>query len=153
MPSQIRLALVLGAAVAAVIASADASEPDGYRARVENPTECSDAEAADKWGICAYGVRLSAAGYLLDYRFHVLDANKAAPLLDRKHTPRLMVERVGAVPAVSASSVGALRQSSRSTDDEPTYLVFFANPGRRIASGDVVTVSIGEFTAKHLQVE
>jgi len=54
---------------------------------------CQDktgARCEEKWGICPNGIRLSAGGYMLDFRYRVFDKEKAAPLFSREITPYLI---------------------------------------------------------------
>jgi hypothetical protein len=106
-----------------------------------------------RWGIEIVGIRPAAAGYMLEFRYKVLDPDKAAPLFKRQTKPVLVDERTGARMAVpTPAKTGALR-----TSDPPranhVYWMFFANPGRMIQPGQRVTVEIGGFRAENLVVE
>jgi hypothetical protein len=107
----------------------------------------------ERWGIRVQGLRLTAAGYMLDFRYTVVDPAKAAPLFDRKTKPLLKDERTGAVMAVPVPpKTGALR----STNDPKagrTYFMFFANPGQFIRPYSQVTVTIGQFSVGGLTVK
>ena len=111
----------------------------------------------ERWGIEPLGVRLSAAGYMLDFRLKVLDPGKAAPLLVRKTKSHLIVEKSGAVFQVASSpKIGALRATVRTEEmvkQDRIYGTLFANPGRYVKAGDRVTVVMGDMKAEHLVVE
>jgi hypothetical protein len=113
----------------------------------------------DEWGIKLIGIRQSAAGYMLDFRYQVLDPTKAAPILQRKFspTPYLLVEKSGAKLAVPWSEkVGSMRQSVRTANQikaNKRYFMLFANPGRHVKVGDKVTLVIGDFVAQHVSVQ
>jgi len=80
---------------------------------VETGKAATQVESADTLGIEVKGLRLSAAGYMLDFRYRVLDPVKAAPLLERKIQPYLLDEASGARLAVpDAPKVGRLRATS-----------------------------------------
>jgi hypothetical protein len=99
------------------------------------------------------GLRPSAAGYMLDFRYRVLDAKKAAELVNRKTKPYLIVEKDGSTLHVPVTSkLGPLRQSAQFPKENRNYFMFFANPGRHVKSGDAVTVVIGDFKAENLIV-
>ena len=107
----------------------------------------------ETWGIRIEGIRLSAAGYMLDFRYRVLDPEKAALLFDRKTKPYLIDQKSGAKFMVpSPPKVGPLR-----TSDPPqkgrTYFIMFANPGKYIKQGYKVTVVIGDFRLEDLTVK
>jgi len=106
----------------------------------------------DKWGIKIEGIRLSAAGYMLDFRYRVIDPEKAAPLFDRQTKPYLIDQESGAKFIVpSPPKVGPLRTSNPPQADR-TYFILFANPGKYVKQGNKVTVVIGEFKAENLTV-
>ncbi len=106
-----------------------------------------------QWGVKVLSIRLSAEGYMLDFRYRVLDSEKAAPLFDRKIKPYLVDEATGAVLAVpEPPKVGALRNTRKPQPDR-NYFVLFANPGRYVQKGKKVSVVIGDFKAEHLLVE
>jgi hypothetical protein len=122
-------------------------------ATVGETFDASDPALVRRWGVRVEGVRLSAAGYMLDFRYRVVDARKAKPLFARKAKPVLTDEATGALMSVPVPpKTGALRNS-----DEPkagrTYFMFFANPGRFIAPGGRVTLAIGPFRVSGLRVE
>jgi hypothetical protein len=111
------------------------------------------AALAARWGIEIQGLYLTAAGYMLDFRYRVLDPEKAAPLFERRFKPVLTDERTGAVMAVPVPpKTGALR-SSNAPQAGRTYFMFFANPGKFVARHSRVTVTIGEFSVGGLSVK
>lgn len=106
-------------------------------------------------GIRVEGLRLSAAGYVLDLRYRVQDAAKAAPLLDGKQRPVLVDDR-GAVLGVPRTPIlGSLRQTSRNgkVSTDHTYFVLFANPAKYLRPGDRVTLVVGDARLPGLTVE
>lgn len=115
--------------------------------------DAADARAiVRRWGIRVESLRLTAAGYMLDFRYHVVDARKAKPLFVRKTKPVLKDDETGAVLMVpTPPKTGALR-SSNDPKAGRTYFMFFANPGRMIAAGRTVTVTIGEFSVSGIRV-
>ena len=121
-------------------------------------TGTGDKSLEDKWGIRLEGIRLTAAGYMIDFRYRVINPEKAAPLLSRKKIDRhMLVEKSGAVLQVpSTEKLGALR-SAVSTPDmvkrNRIYGALFANPGKHVKPGDKVTVVIGDFKAENIIVE
>lgn len=105
-------------------------------------------------GIEVIALRRSAAGYMLDLRYRVVDVDKAAPLLSRRERPYLLHPRTGARFQVPAPpKVGALRQLPRHPETNRTYFVLFANPGRTLGPGDRVTVVLGEVHLPDVPVE
>lgn len=118
----------------------------------------SEADAQKKfveqWGVKVLGIRRTASDYMLDFRFRIVDPQKAAVLIDRKIKPHIIVEESGAKLEVPITSkLGPLRQSGKFAQANKNYFVFFANPGRTVHKGDRVTVNIGDFSVSHLVVE
>lgn len=107
----------------------------------------------DRWGIDIIGIRLTSLGYMLDFRYRVTDANKAAPLFDRSNKPYLIHQRTGAEFMVpNPPKTGPLRTSDKPQPGR-VYWMFFGNPGGFVKSGDKVTIIIGDFQADSLIVE
>ncbi|MFB3813529.1 MAG: hypothetical protein ACE14L_05405 [Terriglobales bacterium] len=105
-----------------------------------------------RWGVELLGVELASAGYMLEFRYRVLDANKAKPLFDRRTKPRLIHEATGAQLMVPApAKVGPLRNSNPPHAGR-IYWIFFGNPGKLVQPGDRVDIVIGEFRADGLVV-
>lgn len=105
------------------------------------------------WGIEILFVRSTSAGYMLEFRYKVIDPEKAKPLFDRQTKPMLTHEESGAKFVVpTPAKTGALRNSNPPLVDH-TYWMFFANPGRYVKQGDLVTIEIGDFIADELVVQ
>ncbi|MGZ8217516.1 hypothetical protein [Methylomagnum sp.] len=119
------------------------------------PLDVANPKAIEqRWGIKIEGMHLSAAGYMLDFRFRVLDPGKAAPLLDRKHHALAIAEKTQAkfeVPRMPR--VGALRQTTQAARKDQIYFLLFGNPGKTVRSGDKVAVRIGDFEIGHIVVD
>lgn len=109
----------------------------------------------DKLGIKIVGLRRSSAGYMLDFRYRLLNPAKAAQLLDRKLNPYLLDEATGARFSVpTAPKVGQLRPTSRNKIiPGRNYYILFANPGRYLKAGSKVTLVAGDALIKHLTIE
>lgn len=106
----------------------------------------------EDWGIQIESARLSAGGYMIDFRFRVLDAEKASQIFNRKIMPQMIDQATGArfiVP--SPPKVGQLRSGGNITEDR-IYFIFFANPAKYIKSGNKITVVVGEFKAEDIVV-
>lgn len=106
-----------------------------------------------KWGIEVVFVRQSSAGYMLEFRYKVIDADKAAPLFTRQTKPILTDVKTGAKMIVpTPAKTGALRNSNMPIEGR-TYWMFFANPGKLVQPGDKVNIAIGKFQADGLVVQ
>lgn len=107
-------------------------------------------------GVELVGVRLSGADFLIDVRYRVKDVAKAQALMERKVQPVLVNEATGDryyVP--QAPKLGSLRQSATAKQPaqlDKVYFMLFANPDRKLRSGEKVTLHAGESTVKGLVV-
>jgi len=106
-----------------------------------------------QWGVEVLFVRQTAAGYMLEFRYKVLDAKKAANLFERQIKPMLTHAETGAKLIVpTPAKTGALRNSNPPKVGN-TYWMFFANPGKLVQPGDSVSIEIGEFLVEDLVVQ
>ncbi len=107
---------------------------------------------ARRWGVEITTMRLASSGYMLEFRYRILDANKAQPLFDRAKRPVLRDDASGRETVVpSPPTTGSLR-STYDAKAGRTYFMFFANPGRFVKAGNTVTVTIGEFRVSGIPV-
>jgi hypothetical protein len=106
-----------------------------------------------EWGIEIIGLRRSAGGYMLDFRYKVLDPEKAAGLFKREDKPYLIDQASGRKFLVpNPPKVGPMRTSNKPQANR-NYFVMFGNPGTFIQSGNKVTIVIGDFRVEDLVVE
>ena len=106
-----------------------------------------------QWGIEVMYVRQASAGYMLEFRYKVLDANRAQALFDRQTKPVLTHVETGARLIVpTPAKTGALRNSNQPTSGK-VYWMFFANPGKLVEPGDQVSIEIGDFLVEKLVVQ
>ena len=153
---------IIAALVAALFASANVSaegtEDRGAQgvisdAVVRKPHPREKTLMKRQWGVEVLFVRPTSAGYMLEFRYKVLDPEKARPLFERQTKPMLTHVDSGAKFIVpTPPKTGALRNSNMPLEDH-TYWMFFANPGKFIKSGDLVTIEIGDFVAKNIVVK
>jgi hypothetical protein len=110
----------------------------------------------EKWGVKIEGIRLTAAGHMLDFRYRIIDPDRALPLVDRTIKPYLIDLASNATLTVpTPAKVGPLRQTVRYGKPmaDRIYFIFFANRGGFIKKGNAITVVIGDFKAENLIVE
>lgn len=112
------------------------------------------AELEPKYGVVIQPLRLTAAGHLLDLRYRVVDADKAAKLLPAGAKPLLIHDKTGVeMGTPSFPKVGSLRQTGAAPKEGKSYFVLFANPRGVASPGDAVTLVIGERRVDGLAVE
>jgi hypothetical protein len=106
-----------------------------------------------QWGVEVLYVKQTAAGYMLEFRYKVLDPVKAAPLFERQTKPMLTHVETGSKFVVpTPAKTGALRNSNTPLVNH-TYWMFFANPGKLVKPGEHVSIEIGDFVAERLVVQ
>ncbi|MGB3210821.1 MAG: hypothetical protein WBB19_08985 [Desulforhopalus sp.] len=115
-------------------------------------TEAFKKELSDKWGIEVTALRMTAEGHMIDFRYRVLNKEKAAPLHNRQTKPYLVHKESGKTLAVpNTAKVGALRNSNMPQENR-IYWMFFGNSGV-VKGGDKVSIVIGDFRIDDLIVE
>jgi len=81
------------------------------------------------WGVKILGVRLSAAGHLLDFRYRVTDPEKAVPLFHRKTKPYLVDEASGRQAGRAKSAEGRAPPRHEQAGGRPSLLCPLLQPG------------------------
>ncbi len=110
-------------------------------------------DLADRWGIEVTAIRLSAHGNMIDFRYRVLDTEKASVLGDPSVKPVLIDHDNGAQLRVpSMPKVGQMRSTAQRLHAGRIYTALFANPGGTVKKGHKVTVVFGDFRAEGLTV-
>ena len=105
------------------------------------------------WGVDSLIVKWAESGEIIRFSYHVLDADKAKLLNDKKAEPSLIDPQAGVKLVVpSLEQVGQLRQSAP-PEAGKIYWMAFSNSGRRVKRGDRVNIVIGHFHADNLVVE
>ncbi|HJP02293.1 MAG TPA: hypothetical protein QF764_11040 [Planctomycetota bacterium] len=126
---------------------------------IAGPTALDKAQATasrleDEWGVEVLGIRRIAAGYMLDFRFRVLDAEKAAPILDRRIPAHVKVTETGTRLLVpQAPKLGSMRQTTFDVKTDRNYFIVFANPSQTVRVGDEVSVVVGDFQTGDMTVQ
>jgi hypothetical protein len=138
---------------AAVAATAPSAPADPLSAVVSSHHPRQATRIKRQWGVDVIGVQQTAAGYMLEFRYRVIDPAKAKPLFERKTKPALVHEASGSRFVVpTPPKTGALRNSNPPLAGH-TYWMFFANPGGYVKPGERVSVVIGDFRADGLVVK
>jgi hypothetical protein len=105
------------------------------------------------WGVDSLSVKWVESGEVIRFAYHVLDADKARALNNKKDEPSLIDPRAGVKLVVPAlEKVGQLRQSG-TPETGKSYWMAFSNKGRLVKRGDHVVVVIGQFRADGLVVD
>jgi hypothetical protein len=122
-----------------------------------SPTADTDAGRkafADKWGIEVDAIRLTAGNYMLDFRYRVVDAEKASQIIGPKTRPFLVDQASGVkLDVPTPPKIGPLRQTRSRPVAGKSYFIFFANPGQYVKTGSKVTVVMSNLRIENLTVQ
>lgn len=97
------------------------------------------------WGIRVTQLVVTGDGGMVDFRFVVVDPEKAGPLMTTAKRPRLIVEDTGA-------AVDSLYHGGHGGDLLPgqTHFLLYNNTGGAIQSGVAVSVLLGDLRLEHV---
>jgi hypothetical protein len=106
-----------------------------------------------RFGVDHLRVRSISSGSSLEFRYRVVDPDKAQMLTDKRAKPFMVDQTTGnrlAVPTME--KIGELRQTA-TPELGREYWMVFSNPGKLVKPGQRVDVMIGPFRAEGLTVE
>ena len=157
----LRLAVLMtGCLIVCTGAQADAPQPPKSNAAqpAAIPRAIPRSTRGEMWYAARYGVdqmrvRYTASGASVEFRYRVVDPDKAAMLTDKHATPYMIDEQTGIkleVPVME--QIGALRQTAP-PEQGREYWMLFANRGKVVKPGQRVDVSMGAFHVRGLTVE
>ncbi len=153
----LRAGLVLGLASIGIDAVAQTAAPAESAAPAPGIVAEPVVRTLGELGVELVGVRLSGSDFLIDLRYRIKDVSKAQALVERKVQPVLVNEATGDrfyIP--QAPKVGALKQSATSKQPailDRVYFMLFANPDRKLKSGEKVTLYAGDSVVKGIVVQ
>jgi hypothetical protein len=143
-----------GPAAAARVSASGVSGPARQPAAAPAVQPPATGKPPQDWGIEIAGVYPSVGGRVLDVRYKVLDAAKAALLPNESGRIFLIDEANGAAIALPNSpKTGSIPQNPQKLEVGRSYSLGFPNPEGRFKSGSKVTVVIGSLRAEHLAVK
>lgn len=113
------------------------------------------ATVEEKWGIRPESVMLSAAGHMIDFRYRVVDPEKAVKILGEPKLQTYMLDQASGVKlgVPSSPKVGSLRQTTMTPEADRLYFCIFTNSNNLVKSGSLVTVVMGDMKAADLVVQ
>jgi hypothetical protein len=147
MPKIILILLFLGIFFSGCATTSNIHSPGGEASRAAPSDE-------ERWGVRVVRLSLTAADHMIDFRYRVLDPQKAAPLLNRRIKPYLIDQESGTKLGVPRhSKLGPARQISDEPETNRVYTMLFGNAGKIVKPGSRVTIVIGEIRLENLRVE
>lgn len=124
----------------------------GGCASMEHPSPAPPSLEETTWGVEPLSLTLTASDFFLDFRFRVTDAQKASAVLSRRGKAYLIHEASGEILPVAVTKIGPLRAAAVDPKPYRTYVVLFSNIDRKVRTGDLATVVIGDFTGEGIAV-
>ena len=105
--------------------------------------ELKSIDMQDDWGIKPVHIRVTAGGYMIEFRYEILDTEKALILSDRKDFPYLQAVKSRAKLSVPyGPTVGFLKSNRRFIKEGKNYIALFSNEGKHLLQGDKVKIQI-----------
>ncbi len=118
--------------------------------------ELQSIEMQDAWGIEPIHVRLTGAAYMIEFRYKILDAEKASMLSSRKRTdfPYMRALKGNVLLSVPyGPTVGYLKSNRKFHKLGKNYIALFSNEGQYLLRGDKVKIKIKDQLSQELTVE
>lgn len=126
----------------------------GSTAAGANPPKGSSVSNSEKdFGIKVVSLRPTAGGQMLDFRFRVVDPEKAKAVLDKNKKAFLMDSKTGKMLPVPVSKAGPMRQTTLQPEAGRIYFMLFSNPGELVKEGGRVSLVIGDFRKDDILIE
>ena len=108
-----------------------------------NEVMLKDIDLEKDWGIQPVHLRITAEGYMMEFRYKVLDEEKALILSDRKFFPSLLSMKSQAKFSVPyGSTVGYLKSNRKFLKKGKNYIAMFSNENRHMLPGDQVRIQV-----------
>lgn len=106
------------------------------------------------WGIEQVMLRILAGGYMIEFRYKVLDVDKATVLSSNKVFPRMLSMKSKAKLDVPyGSTVGYLKSNRKFLKLNRNYITMFANENRHMLPGDQVRIVVGDEVTPPLTID
>ncbi len=154
MSARARALTLLMATLGLGPAASWAATPEEAKAQAQQQQDPQAVILRERWGIESPTVWLTASGHMLDFRYRIVDPDKALPLLSQKNPASLIDQASGVTLRVPhAAKIGTLRQYSLAPKPGRTFVVLFANAGDVVQRGSKVTVKIGDVAIEDLVVQ
>jgi hypothetical protein len=144
--SAVEQPLNAASAVPAIVGTTATSSVNNWHAR-------NGMRIQRNWGVDVVGVRPVSTGFMLAFRYKIVDVEKAKLLNDKRSKAYLIDEATGnALGVPIMEKLGEMRQKAP-PELGRTYFIMFGNPGKLVKSGSRVSVVVGDFRIDNLVVD
>ena len=143
-----RLRLLISATAALVVGAGLWLGWQAYQAAQLPGTPAAAAAIEAQWGIRVTHIAVLADGGLIDFRFQVIDPDKAGPLFSLDKRPAMIVESTG-------QRVDSLYHPNMAHDvqaGESVYFIYNDTQGA-LKPGTAVSVLLGDLRLEHIVVQ
>jgi len=107
----------------------------------------------EMWGIKILSIRQSAGGYMVDFRYRIVDPQKASALFAPGVTPYLVDQASGTKLSIPNMPKTGLLRAKGGPESGRDYFMIFGNSRQIVKKGSKVAVVAGDFKAENLTVE
>jgi len=95
------------------------------------------------WGVRPIHARVTANGYMIEFRYRVVDPEKAVILSDRKDFPYMLSQKSRARLSVPYfPTVGFIKSNRKFLKSDRNYTAMFSNEGIHLLRGDRVRIQV-----------
>lgn len=119
-----------------------------------NEVNLKTIDLENDWGIEPVHLRITAEGYMMEFRYKVLDEHKALILADRKYFPSMLSMKSKARFSVPyGSTVGYLKSNRKFLKKGKNYIAMFSNENRHMLPGDKVKIVVNGQVTPELAID
>jgi len=119
-----------------------------------NADELRPINLQDDWGIEPVHLRVTAGGYMIEFRYKILDTEKALIMSDREHYPYLRAMKSQARLSVPfGTTVGFLKSNRKFLKQGKHYIAMFSNENQHLLPGDEVKIEVMDQLSPALVLE
>jgi hypothetical protein len=110
-------------------------------------------EVGSEWGVKVSSIRITGADHFVDFRYRVMDPEKASAIMGRNQKVVLVDQVTGTELPVSVNKLGPMKSTAVKPEVNRDYVVLFANSNKVLKPGSRVTVVMGDARLENLTVE
>ena len=108
----------------------------------------------EDWGVEPVHARVTAKGYMVEFRYRIVDAEKARILSDRKDFPFMLSMKSDAKLSVPYfPTVGFIKSNRRFQHEGRNYITMFSNEGVHLLRGDKVRIAVKDQVSPVIELQ
>lgn len=114
---------------------------------------CAPAPVGSEWGVQVSSIRVTGADHFVDFRYRVLDPEKASAIMGRDQKVALVDLASGTELPVTVNKLGPMKSTAVKPEVNRDYVILFSNANKVLKPGSRVTVVMGDARLQNLTVE